>query len=64
MSEIIGKVHGKHHTYEIKKVSHTFGSSQYYVVRDDGKSFGSYESRAAAFKAAHEKAGPNAYEVE
>jgi len=63
MSDVIGTVHGKHHTFEIKKRSSTFGSSTYFVVRDDGKVSGSYDSRAAAFKAAHEQAGPDSYEV-
>ena len=58
----IGHVHGKTHTYTVKENSGFFNTS-YYVVRDDGKSWGSYSSRAAAFRAAHEKAGRGAYEV-
>lgn len=57
----IGRVHGKHHTYVVKQDSRVF-STKYYLIRDDGKSFGSYSSRAAAFRAAHEKAGPDFYE--
>ncbi len=63
MSEVIGKVHGKHHTFEIKKEASVISSSKYYVVRDDGQVYGSYSTRAAAFKAARDKAGPNAYET-
>lgn len=57
----IGRVHGKHHTYVVKHDSGVF-STKYYLLRDDGKSFGAYSSRAAAFRAAHEKAGPDSYE--
>ena len=57
----VGRVHGKYHTYIVKEDSGVF-STKYYLVRDDGKSWGSYSSRAAAFRAAHEKAGPNAHE--
>jgi len=58
----IGRVHGQHHTYTVKEDTGLF-STKYYIARDEGKSFGSYSSRAAAFRAAHEKAGRGSYEV-
>ncbi len=59
--EEIGTVHGDHHTFVVKKDSGVF-STKYYLRRDDGKSYGSYSSRASAFRAAHDKAGSGAYE--
>jgi len=59
----ITTVHGKHHTYEVvEEPGGVFGSPKYYVRRDDGKSWGSYSSRASAVRAAHEQAGSGAYE--
>jgi hypothetical protein len=61
--EHVTTVYGKHHKYEvIKRPGGTFTSSTYFISRDDGKTYGSYSSMAAAVKAAHEKAGPGAYE--
>ena len=60
--EEIGKVHGKHHSYVVTKDSGLF-ATKYYLIRDDGKAYGSYGSRAAAFRAAHEKAGHGSYET-
>ncbi|MDP2652600.1 MAG: hypothetical protein Q8Q08_01055 [Candidatus Omnitrophota bacterium] len=63
-SKVIGRVHGKHSDYLIKEVGSIIMGSQYYVVRDsDGQTWGSYDSRAAAYRAAHEKAGPDATEM-
>ena len=61
-AETVGRVHGKHDTYVVKKRSGVF-STDYYIVREsDGKTFGSYNSKASAFEAAHEKAGPESFE--
>lgn len=57
----IGHVHGRYHTYIVKEDSGFF-STKYYVARDDGKSWGSFSSRAAAFRKAHELGGPDSYE--
>jgi hypothetical protein len=60
--EEIGRVHGKNHTYTIVKHHGSFSPDLYCVVRDDDKNEGRFHSRADAFREAHEKAGPNAYE--
>lgn len=57
----IGCVHGKYNSYVIKEDSGVF-SSKYYIIRNDGKTYGYYKSRAEAFRAAHEKGGPKSYE--
>lgn len=61
--EVVGRVHGKHSTYVVIKRSTVF-STEYYVKRDpDGRIYGSFSSRSAAFAAAHDKAGNGAYET-
>ncbi len=61
--EVIGRVHGKHSTYVVLKRSTVF-STEYYVRREpSGQVSGAFSSRAAAFAAAHEKAGSGAYET-
>ncbi len=57
----VSKVRGDHHTYTILKDATVF-STKFYVRRDDGKSFGSFSSRANAAQFALEKAGPGSYE--
>ncbi|MCZ7652540.1 MAG: hypothetical protein M5U13_15765 [Thermoanaerobaculia bacterium] len=57
--EVIGTVHGDHHDYEIKKRDHTFSDPDYYVRREDGEVSGTFDSRAAAYEWAQEKAGRN-----
>lgn len=59
--EVVGKVHGKYHTYSIIKESGVF-ATKYKVKRDDGRVLSSYGSRADAFRRAHNEAGPDAYE--
>lgn len=61
-AETVGTVHGDHHTYEVRKDSGILSSPKFYVVRDDGKSWGSFSSKADAFRRAHNEAGPNAFE--
>jgi hypothetical protein len=57
----IGRVHGKMHTYTIEEDSGFF-STRYRVVRDDGRVLSSTDSRASAFRKAHELAGKGSYE--
>jgi len=60
---IVATVHGKFHTYKVvERPGGMFSSPSYYIMRNDGKTFGSYSTRADAVRAAHEKAGPGAYE--
>ena len=58
-------VHGKHHTFQVvKDRGGPFSATKYYVRRDDRPHRGSFSSLADAVRAAHEDAGPDAYEVE
>ena len=61
--EVVLEFVGKYHTYQV--VRHPGGilsAPTFYVVRDDGKSWGSYSSPDRAAHAAKEKAGPGVYE--
>ena len=56
-------IHGKRHTFKVLEDRGTF-STEYHVRRDDGEVWGTYPSLSDAVRAAHEKAGPDAYETQ
>ena len=51
------RITGKSHTYTVYAKDKMFGR-EFLVRRDDGKSFGIYESKAAAVQKAEREAGP------
>lgn len=54
---------GKYHKYwVVRHPGGVFCSPTFSVIRDDGKSWGSYSSPDRAAQVAKEKAGPGAYE--
>lgn len=61
--QVIVQFIGKYHTYSVvRHPGGVFSSPTFYVVREDGESWGAYSTPQRAVQVAKEKAGPGAYE--